>query len=42
MTPWAERWEASIETELLLDDDDLEIEFNFKNLLRGDSEARSA
>ena len=42
MTPWAERWEASIETWLLPDDDDLEVEFEFAGLLRGDQAARSA
>lgn len=42
MTPWAERWESSIETSLLLSDDaDLEIEFDFAGLLRGDQTARS-
>jgi HK97 family phage portal protein len=42
LTPWAERWEASIETELLLDDidDGLEIEFDMDRLLRGDSTTR--
>ncbi|MDI9332201.1 MAG: phage portal protein [Alphaproteobacteria bacterium] len=42
MTPWAERWEASIESELLLDGDDIEIEFDFANLMRGDAASRSA
>jgi hypothetical protein len=42
MTPWAERWEASIELELLLDGDDLEVEFDFSNLMRGDAASRSA
>lgn len=43
MTPWAERWESSIESVLMLSDDaDLEIEFDFANLLRGDSAARAA
>lgn len=43
MTPWAERWESSIETSLLLEDDaDLEVEFDFAGLLRGDQQARSA
>ena len=37
MTPWAERWEASIESELLLENDDIEIEFDFANLMRGDA-----
>ena len=36
--PMAERWEASIEAELLPDDTDLEAEFQFKQLLRGDSQ----
>jgi HK97 family phage portal protein len=42
MTPWAERWEASITSELLLESDDLEVEFNFANLMRGDAASRSA
>ena len=42
MTPWAERWEASIASELLLESDDLEVEFNFANLMRGDAASRSA
>ena len=42
MTPWAERWEASIESDLMLDDDRLEIEFDFANLMRGDAASRSA
>ena len=41
MTPWAERWEASIESELLLEGDDIEIEFDFANLMRGDAASRS-
>lgn len=42
MTPWAERWESSIESFLMLDGDaDLEVEFDFSNLLRGDSAARA-
>jgi HK97 family phage portal protein len=42
--PMAERWEASIEAELLFDDeaDALEAAFQFRQLLRGDSEARSS
>ena len=39
--PMAERWEASIEAELLFDDDGLEAEFLFSQLLRGDSQARA-
>jgi hypothetical protein len=42
MTPWAERWEASIESELLLDGDPVEVEFDFTNLMRGDAASRSA
>jgi phage portal protein BeeE len=41
MTPWAERWEAAIEADLLPEDDYLEIEFNFDRLLRGDSKSRA-
>lgn len=40
--PMAERWEASIESELLFDDENLMTEFKFSQLLRGDSSARSA
>ena len=39
--PMAERWEASIEAELLLDDEDLEAEFQFSQLMRGDSQSRA-
>jgi HK97 family phage portal protein len=43
MTPHAERWESSIESSLLLDtEDDIEIEFDFTSLLRGDHAARAA
>ncbi len=42
MTPWAERWEASIESDLLLDGDDLEVAFDFSNLMRGDAASRSS
>ncbi len=37
---WAEIWEAGIEDILLLDDDQLEAEFDFEKLLRGDSATR--
>ena len=40
--PMAERWEAAIEADLLFDDDGLEAEFDFAQLLRGDSEARAS
>ena len=39
--PMAERWEASIEAELLLDSENLECEFSFSQLMRGDSAART-
>lgn len=42
MTPWAERWESSIESNLLLEHDrNVEVEFDFAGLLRGDQQARS-
>jgi phage portal protein BeeE len=42
MTPWAERWESSIESNLLLEQDrNIEVEFDFAGLLRGDQQARS-
>lgn len=42
MTPWAERWESSIECMLLGPDQDLEVEFDFSVLLRGDAAGRGA
>jgi HK97 family phage portal protein len=42
LLPWTERWEASIETHLLEDEIDVEIDFDFTKLLRGDMVARSA
>jgi len=42
MTPWSERWESSIESNLLLESDqDIDVEFDFTALLRGDQAARS-
>lgn len=41
MTPWAERWEAALEADFLLEDEGLEVEFCFENMLRGDQAARS-
>lgn len=41
MQPRAVRWEASIEADLLLDDEEIDVEFDFHELLRGDSAARS-
>lgn len=41
MTPWSERWETSIEGNLLLENEqDLDVEFDFTALLRGDQAAR--
>ena len=37
---WTEIWEASIEDSLLFDDENLEVEFDFRKLLRGDSMTR--
>ena len=42
MTPWAERWEAAIERDLIFENEDLEVEFDFANLMRGDAASRSA
>ena len=41
MLPWCERWEAAVE-ELIGEDEGLEVEFDFRNLMRGDSASRSA
>ena len=38
MLPWTERWEAAVEE--LIDDDSLDVEFDFRNLMRGDSASR--
>jgi len=40
MTPIAERWESSITAFLLPEDEGLEVEFDFANLVRGDMAAR--
>ncbi|MBN8499366.1 phage portal protein [Accumulibacter sp.] len=42
MTSWAERWEASLEAELLFDGDDLAVEFGLANLMRSDAAGRSS
>lgn len=39
---WAEIWEAAIEDGLVFDDENLEVEFDFKRLTRGDSTSRAA
>lgn len=41
MHPWCERWESSIESALLGPDTDLEVEFDMRSQLRGDSQARA-
>jgi HK97 family phage portal protein len=42
ISPWAERWESSIESQLLGVDTDIEIEFDLRILMRGDSAGRAA
>lgn len=42
MQPYCERWESSIERNLLGPDTDLEVEFDMRAQMRGDSAARSA
>ena len=37
---WTEIWEASIEDALLFDDENIEVEFDFRKLQRGDSMTR--
>lgn len=37
---WTENWESSIEADLLADDS-IEIDFDFKKLMRGDAQSRS-
>jgi HK97 family phage portal protein len=41
ISPWAERWESSIEFQLLGDDTDYEVEFDLRILMRGDSIGRA-
>jgi HK97 family phage portal protein len=38
MLPWTERWEAAVED--LIGEPDLEVEFDFRNLMRGDAASR--
>jgi len=40
MLPWTERWESAIEHQLL-QDDSLDVEFDFRNLMRGDADSRA-
>lgn len=42
LNPWSVRWEASIEDQLVPDDEDLQVEFDFTSLMRGDAAARAA
>jgi HK97 family phage portal protein len=42
MQPYAERWESSAECSLLGEDTDLEVEFDMRAQMRGDSTARAA
>lgn len=42
LLPRAARWEASIQAELLFEDEEIDIEFDFRELLRGDSGQRSS
>lgn len=42
MQPWCERWESSIECQLLGEDTDIEVEFDMRSQMRGDSVARSS
>lgn len=41
MHPWCERWESSVENVLLGPDTDLEVEFDMRSQLRGDSVSRA-
>ncbi|WP_052689683.1 phage portal protein [Xanthomonas albilineans] len=41
MRPWAERWEASIRADLMLDEEDMDCEFDFAALMRGDANSRA-
>lgn len=42
LTPIAEMWEAALEYEFLMDEQELEPEFDMRRMLRGDQAARSA
>ena len=42
MSPWCKRWESSIECDLLGEDSGFEVEFDLRQLMRGDSAARTA
>jgi HK97 family phage portal protein len=40
MLPWSERWESSIESQLLGPDTEFDVEFDMRRMQRGDSTAR--
>lgn len=40
LQPRGSRWKASITAELLFDDEEIDVEFDYRELLRGDSAAR--
>lgn len=40
LIPLSARWEAAIDADLLFDDEELKVEFDYTKLLRGDSQAR--
>lgn len=43
LSPWCERWEASIERFLLTEEDEgIEVEFDLRSLMRGDAASRAA
>ncbi|MBF0428926.1 MAG: phage portal protein, partial [Magnetococcales bacterium] len=42
IVPWAERFEASIDSTFIYQDEGIFVEFDFTNLLRGDASSRSA
>lgn len=42
LQPRGTRWKASITAELLFDDEEIDVEFDYRELLRGDSAARRA
>ena len=42
MLPWAKCWESSVEFFLLGPDTDLEVEFDMRAMMRGDSKSRTA
>lgn len=41
MLPWVKRWESCIEAHLLAEGEELAVEFDFRQLMRGDATSRS-